>query len=120
MVAANFADNGIQQSHTTSKEMKFHLFFGFWIDTKWERKVKLKIAESKKETDIETQFLNEKLYMDKVNSDCHFWNFYHMKMRILSLFLITTWLNSLKLHMKLRLRLELGNVNLNNETGIYK
>jgi len=40
-----------------------------------------------------------------------------MKMRVLPLFLIATWLNSQKLHVKLRLGLELGKVNLNKQTG---
>jgi len=58
--------------------------------------------------------------MEKGNSDCHFGKVYHMKMRGLPLFLIPTWLNSMKVHIKLRLRLELGKVNLNKGTGIYK
>jgi len=33
MVAANFADKGIQQSHTTSKELTFHFSFSFRMDT---------------------------------------------------------------------------------------
>jgi len=48
MVAANFADKGIQQSHTTSKEQTFHLSFSFRMDTlSWERKLKLKIHRIK-------------------------------------------------------------------------
>jgi len=58
--------------------------------------------------------------MEKGNSDFHFRNVYPTKMRGLPLFLIAIWLNSLKLHMKFRLRIELGKVNLNKETGIYK
>jgi len=58
--------------------------------------------------------------MERGNSDCHFGNDYHMKIRVLSSFLIPIWLNSLKFHMKLRLRLELGKVNFNKETGIFK
>jgi len=33
MVAANFADKGIQQSHKTSKELTFHLSLSFRMDT---------------------------------------------------------------------------------------
>jgi len=58
--------------------------------------------------------------MEKANSDCHFGNVFPMKMRNLPLFLIATQLNSLKLYIKYRLRLELINVNLNKQTGIYK
>jgi len=43
-----------------------------------------------------------------------------MKTRGLPLILIDTRLNSLRMYMKLRLRLELGKVNLNKETRIYK
>jgi len=43
-----------------------------------------------------------------------------MKVRVLPLFLVRTWLKSMKIHMNLRLRLELGKVNLNKKTGIYK
>ena len=40
-------------------------------------------------------------------------------MGVFPLFLNATLLKSLKLNMKLRLRLELGKVNLNKGTGIY-
>jgi len=58
--------------------------------------------------------------MEKGISDCNFWNVYPMKMRGLRLIFNATWIYSLKLYMKLRLRLEFGKVTLNNETGIYK
>jgi len=48
MVAADVADKGIQQIHTTSKELAFHLSLSFRMDT-WSRvgKLKLEITESK-------------------------------------------------------------------------
>jgi len=52
--------------------------------------------------------------MEKSNPDCHFCNVYPVQMSVLPLFLIATWVNSQKLHKKLRLRLELGKENLNN------
>jgi len=47
MVAANFADKGIQQSHTTKKEPTFNLSLSFRMGTSWERKLKLKIYRIK-------------------------------------------------------------------------
>jgi len=60
------------------------------------------------------------LFIEKGISDCNFWNVYPMKIWVLLLFLIATWLNSLELYMKISLRLEFGKVSLNKETGIYK
>jgi hypothetical protein len=57
--------------------------------------------------------------MEKDISDCQFWNVYPMKMRGLTLILIATGLNALKMYMKLHFRLDIGKVNLNKETSIY-
>jgi len=44
MEAANFTDNVIQQSHTTSKELNFHIPLNFRTDNlSWERKLELEI-----------------------------------------------------------------------------
>ena len=80
----------------------------------------LKFTESKYGTEVETEFWNVNLYMEKVNSDCHYWNVFLMKMRVLPLFLIPPFQNSLKRNMKFRLRLELGKANLGKGIGIYK
>jgi len=47
MVAANFADKGIQQSRTTSNELTFHLSLSFRLDMSWERELKLEIHRTK-------------------------------------------------------------------------
>jgi len=44
MVADNYADKGIQQSHTTRKELTLHLSLSFRMDTlSTERELKLEI-----------------------------------------------------------------------------
>jgi len=59
MVAANFSDGGIQQSHTTSKELTFHLTFTFELTRCCEKANRnWKFTESKYETEIETEFWN--------------------------------------------------------------
>jgi len=50
--------------------------------------------EPKQETEIETEFWNVNLYMETDKSDCHFWNIDPMKMWVLPLIFITSWLNS--------------------------
>jgi len=47
MVVANFEDKGIQQSHTTNKQVTFHLSLSFGMDASWERILKLKIHRIK-------------------------------------------------------------------------
>ena len=121
MVAANLL---IKVFNSHIRQAKNWLSIYLW-DFEWSRCLEKgnwnwKFTESKYETEIETEFWTVNLYVENVNTDCHFWYVYPMKMRVLPSFLIATGLKSLKLHINLRLRIEIGKVNLNKEPGIYK
>jgi len=82
MVAANFDNKEIQQSHTTNKELTFQLSFSFRMDTfSWERKQKLKIHRIKLRNWDWGRILKRKFIYVKSISDCHFWNDFPIKMR---------------------------------------
>ena len=112
MVAAKYAENGNQQSHTTSKELTFHLCLSFRMDTlSSERKLKLKIYRIKiRNWDWDWNLKRKLIYMEKGNPDCHIWNFYPMKLRFLPLCLISTWFTENAFETSIRT--ELGKENL--------
>ena len=61
MLAANFAEKGIQQLHTTCKELTFHLWRVFeWTRCREKGNCNSKFTERKYETEIETEMQKSK------------------------------------------------------------
>ena len=121
MVVTNFADERIQQPHTTSKELTFQLYLCFWMDPlPWKGKLKLEIQRTKIRNWDWGRILKRKFFMENGISDCNIWNVVPKIMRvfiIISDYYIIKFTESVY---ESKLKTELGKVNLNMETGISK